>query len=88
MMVDAPAFATVAAEIDHPPLPLFDPPPFVQRIASNRQDAAAFDWWNVVPTGDAAADFARSVQFSGLAVVLARKLGRPDVLGLVVTAIV
>jgi hypothetical protein len=86
----SPSFKAVAAEMDHPPLPAFDADalPFVRHFARSRRDAAAFDWWCVSPSGDAAADFARGMRFHDLAIALARKLQRPDVLALIVTAIV
>jgi hypothetical protein len=86
--MNATAFETAAEKMNLPDLPEFPLPPFVKHIAPDRRDTAAFDFWAVEHTGDAAADFKLGVLYYHLALALERVLGRTDITALVTTALV
>jgi hypothetical protein len=81
-------FGAVAAKMAMPPLPDFEPLPFVRHVLPNRRDHGAFDFWHVEPTGDSTADFQRGAEYHRAAAATARRIGRPDLLACIVAPIV
>jgi hypothetical protein len=59
---------------DTAPLPKFLLPPFVRHIVPGRCDPRAYDWWDVEPSDDKAADVERGIEYFHMAAALDQEL--------------